>query len=190
MSKTLIEVADAYIGKRETDGPNDGPEIRRWKLEMSRYISECAGIPWCGIFVAAMLMERNHLSRTKLIEALGFDPRVAFLESCDSWLLNSMKAKLLVDAPVPGDLFLVMAPLKRTPSGTIYSNSDALHIGICTSRLEEGNLVQTIEGNTTPGTVEGKRSHNGDGVYRRTRLFQPGRLKFIRLPARLTGLGG
>lgn len=172
-------------------GRNDGPNIRIWKAMLGPGVSGAAGIPWCAVFVAAKLMERNRLNRKQLVAKLGFRPGSTYLESCDSWLAEAalradqISGARLVDAPRAGDLFLLMAHSARTG----YSDRDAIHIGFVASTVTEGR-ISTIEGNTSPGLVEGASSREGQGAYERSRLVQPGRLKFIRLPVELTGIGG
>ena len=188
---TILDVARLHLGPQETLGRNDGLNIRVWKTMLGPGVAGAAGIPWCAVFVAAKLMERNKLSRKQLVAKLGFRPGSTYLESCDSWLAEAgargdqLGGARLVDAPRPGDLFLLMAHSQRTG----YSQRDAIHIGFVASVVTEGRIA-TIEGNTSPGLVEGASSRDGQGAYERSRLVDVGRLKFIRLPVELTGLGG
>ena len=198
--ETVISRASLYLGKQETLGPNDGPNIRRWKAELGPAISAAVAIPWCGIFVFNMLLERNGLDRRHLVAALGFRPGSFYPESCNSWLeetqalaqrgmppapgvpIPALSPVTLVTEPRPCDLFLLAAPV---PGGG-YSRTHVHHVGFVTAPIDSG-AFSTIEGNTVPGTVEGPASREGDGVYRRSRTVEPGKLFFLRLPATLTG---
>lgn len=187
---SILDVARLNLGPQETLGRNDGPNIRMWKAMLGPGVAGAPGIPWCAVFVSAKLMERNKLNRKQLISKLGFRPGSTYLESCDSWLAEASAragapgGAVLVDVPRAGDLFLLMA---HSRAG--YSSKDAIHIGFVASTVTEGR-ISTVEGNTSPGLVEGAASREGQGAYERSRLVEPGRLKFIRLPVELTGICG
>lgn len=201
--ETLVDRARLYLGKQETDGPNDGPNIRIWKGRLGPGVANAPNVLWCSVFVFNMLMERNGLNRKQLVAALGFTPGATYPESCDSFLSQLRAAHVralnlprsneqvrLVSDPMPGDIGFMMA---KNLDGT-YSETDARHVYIVTGK-PVGNVVPTVEGNTVPGTVEGNASRNGDGVYDRWRSIIPKpRNKFYRLPSSLTGhfipLGG
>ena len=78
--------------------------------------------------------------------------------------------------------------MEKRADGT-YSSTKAHHILIATSGLH-GTSYSSVEGNTVPGTEEGRASRNGIGVYRRQRIFAPGRQLIARFPSSITGLGG
>lgn len=206
-AETLIERAVLYLGKQETLGSNDGPNIRRWKSEMGAGVASAGPIPWCGIFVFNMLLERNGIDRRHLVAALGFRPGSFYPESCNSWAdetqalalrgrppasggpIPALAPVVAVDDPRPNDLFLLAVPA----FGGGYLANRFHHVGIITSKIytsvdvEGQTMFSTVEGNTVPGGVEGPASREGDGVYRRTRTVAPGKLLFLRLPAALTG---
>lgn len=204
-AETIIERASLYLGKQETLGSNDGPNIRRWKSEMGPGISAAGPIPWCAIFVFNMLMERNGIDRRHLVAALGFRPGSFYPESCDSWLdetkalaqrgmppvpgqpIPALAPVTVVTDPRPGDLLLLAVPA----FGGGYMVNKVHHIGFCASTVltdpGAGSIINTVEGNTVAGNVEGPVSREGDGVYRRTRSLAPGKLLFLRLPVSLTG---
>jgi len=203
MAETLIERAAIYLGRQEVFGPNDGPNIRRWKQAMGPGLPVSAPLPWRGIFPFNMLLERNKIERRYLVAALGFRPGKFFPESCTSWLeevldlqkrgmppvlgeaIPALAPTILVEDPRPNDIFLLA---KRLPDGT-YSATEMEHMGICTSLWlpTSPRLVGTIEGNTVSGEASDCASREGNGVYRRQRVGASGKLRFIRPPVSLTG---
>lgn len=198
--ETLVARASLYLGKQETFGINDGPNIRRWKAALGPGVASAARIPWCGIFVFNMLLERNGIDRRHLVAALGFRPGHFFPESCDSWVVEIMALAQRGSPPVPGQAIAALAPvvfvtdprpgdlffmMVQESDGT-FSKTDAHHTGICTGFMA-ALIVPTIEGNTVSGSGDGQISREGDGVYRRTRTQSPGKLLFARLPVSLTG---
>lgn len=194
--ETIVDRARLYLGKQETLGPNDGPNIRIWKALLGPGVANAVNVFWCSVFVFGILMERNGLTRKQLIAKLGFRPGQTFPESCDSFLAELRAAHVktlglpktpesirLVSEPRAGDIGFMMA---KKADGT-YSETDARHIFIVTGPAVNG-LVPTIEGNTIPGMIEGNASRNGDGVYERFRSIVPKeRCKFYRIHSSLTG---
>lgn len=194
--ETLVDRARLYLGKQESFGPNDGPNIRVWKGRLGPGVAQAANVFWCSVYIFNMLMERNGLNRKQLIAKLGFRPGMTYPESCDSLLAECVAVQVkglglprsnedirIVSDPKAGDIGFMM---KKLPDGT-YSKTDARHIFIVTGAAS-GGLVPTVEGNTTPGMVEGEASRNGDGVYERFRSIVPkGRCIFVRFPSNLTG---
>lgn len=203
MAETLVDRAVIYLGRQEVYGPNDGPNIRRWKQAMGPGLPIAAPLPWCGIFVFNMMLERNKIERRHLVAALGFRPGSFFPESCTSWhdevvalqhraapfvpgqLVPALAPTVFVDDPRPGDIFLLA---KRLPDGS-YSATEFEHMGICTASWGEAvpRSVRTIEGNTVSGDATDHASREGNGTYRRQRFQEPGKLRFIRPPVSLTG---
>lgn len=197
MAETILQVAAKYVGKQETYGRNDGPNIRAWKALLGPGVSGAKGIPWCAIFLAAVLMLRNNMTRRQLVAKLGFRPGKTFLESCDSWvgeiLAYDENCRLkgrpddcyVVTDPRPGDIGFIM---ERDADGG-YSATKAHHVFIV-SAAPPGYLLETIEGNTVPGGAEGKLSREGDGVYERYRGTEniDERYLFARFSSSLTGL--
>lgn len=197
MNDNIVQVASRYLGKQETFGRNDGPNIRAWKTLLGPGVAGAIGIPWCAIFVAAMLMLRNGLNRRQLVAKLGFRPGGTFLESCDSWVGEiiahdaSCRASgrpddcYIVQVPQPGDIAFLM---ERDARGA-YSKTKAHHVFIVTE-ARPNCALRTIEGNTVPGGAESKLSREGDGVYHRFRGIENigERYIFARFPSSLTGV--
>jgi hypothetical protein len=169
---TIVDFARQFVGKQETEAPNQGPLIRRWRREVLGGGDTGAVIPWCGISAFALYMEFTGLSRPKLIDALGFSRRF-FPESADSWATEGQRAGKITRSPKMGDIFVWM---KRT-SPTSYSTTDGHHVGIHRrdeAVLHAGVQFPTMEGNTTPGVTSGIKSREGDGFYFRSRVWYPG----------------
>lgn len=187
LSIDFASYCERFVGKQETIGRNDGPNIRVWKHLLGPGVEQAKGIPWCAIFVAGNLMLRNGLDRRGLLAALGWPAKQpAYLESCDWWLAAALSGRIpgieLVDEPARNDVCLMLA---RRADGS-YSRTDARHIYICRgSANTHDDTISTIEGNTVPGFVEGTQSREGVGAYARFRSFEPGRQVAFRLPSSL-----
>lgn len=163
-----LDMAAQYLGAQETEGPNNGPVLAAIRDAMLY-----PGAPpcsWCALFVSWVLCRcyapadlSKKAYRGWLRNALGFD-NDWIPESCQAWWEGSMRQRLIMDHPQPGDLFILL-----------NSERHAHHMGIVEHGLPE-NEFQSIEGNTNAGG-----SVNGDGVYRRTRTASE-RTVFVRLP--------
>lgn len=168
-----LDLARQYLGKQETAGPNDGPILRTIRDAMLY-----PGAPpcsWCALFVAWVLARAylpidtpSRLYRHELSALLGF-VRPWYIESTRDWLANASDLGMIVPAPEPGDLFILLD-----------AQGNAHHIGFVVSdgSAQSGDF-RTLEGNTNEGG-----SANGDGVYTRTRKHGPS-VAFVRLPAGL-----
>lgn len=145
--------------------PNNGPVLR----EMRRAL----GLPdvpmsWCGIFAGYIAMKASGLpDKTALRRALGFRSPF-YVDSTQDWLAQAHDARMVVQLPEAGDLFVLLDKACK-----------AHHIGFVASSVGLDGRFRTIEGNTNEGG-----SVNGDGVYWRTRSNGPG-VAFIRLPKEL-----
>lgn len=137
MKELVVPTAEQFVGwVKERTGQNDGP----WVEAIQRTTGNKKGDPWCASFVNFVLT----------IAYRGRNPLPA-TASCDVLLETARNRGALVDAPDPGDLFLVM----RTPT-------DAIHTGIVTAVSPVA--VKTIEGNTNTNG-----SRDGWGVFARER---------------------
>ncbi len=168
-----LDVARRFLGKLETDGPNDGPEIRAMLAEFG--IHKPAS--WCAIDVAHSLCEAYGLQgRAGLRAALGFASPF-YVDSTRDWLAQARRLDMVTDTPRAGDL-AVFLDGKR----------EACHIGFVEAPpriLGAQAVFTTIEGNTSSG--EAGSQTNGDGRYRRARKWEPWRFAFIALPDALRG---
>ena len=171
----VLTTAKKYVGFQETYAPNRGPLVDRWRGMVSPTLAK-QPIPWCGCFVAAMLMETLRLDRYHLTEALGFD-KLWYPESCDSWLQQVEKHGTTTQNPQPGDIFLLMKPLKPG-----YSKSDAIHVGFYVAGdIKPGVGFTTLEGNTNAAG-----SPEGTSVCERRRVWMPGAFVFIHVKEETT----
>lgn len=175
----IIEYGRQFIGLQETTGSNRGPLVDKWKKEVSAPL-ETKPIPWCGVFVFAMILESTGLSRKQIATAMGFDVANWYPESADSWLEQGKKAGRITKTPKRGDVFLLMA---KNLNGE-YSKVDAHHVGLCAEDvgLYEGRAFATLEGNTVPGSGNGHVSREGTSVAARSRVYHQGAFVFISIP--------
>lgn len=175
----VIEYASAFTGKQETEGPNIGPRLTKWKKEVFGPNSSVGAVPWCGIFVFAMLMGYSKKTRKEVITKLGFDPKTFFPESTDSWLAQGKRSARLTTEPKAGDIFLWMVPTSKG-----FSATDAHHVGFVAADFtpKEGQVFTTLEGNTT-AVGSSITSREGDGVYKKTRTYKAGAFLFLSIPA-------
>lgn len=139
-----LRVALAFVGLRETTGPNRSPEIDRW----NRFAGAPLGSSYCAAFVSWCLHEAN-------VKA----PRLK-----TAWAKNFVvkgRSRTATDVaagryqPQPGDII-------------IWTRGTGGHVGFCQSW--SGQSGRTVEANTSPGAGS---QWNGDGVYERSRSLSP-----------------
>jgi hypothetical protein len=117
----------------ETDGHNNGPEIRDWLSDVGIH----APAPWCAAFACAMIREAA--------AALHLPPPIYY--SASALRLLALNESLVTDQPEPGHLI-------------VFDHGGGLgHVGIVTGVTSVGGnvaSVQAIAGNTTlAGSREG-----------------------------------
>lgn len=176
----ILDFARQFVGKQETEGPNRGPLVDKWKAAVNVGL-EKTSVPWCACFGFAMLREFNGLDKKGLQKALGFGVKETwFPESTQSWFNQARDSARLTVSPRRGDIFLL---LKQDAKG-LYLPGQPHHFGfVDVDALPSVHaLFATLEGNTVSGSVGGKASREGDGVYARTRHNTPGAFAFIALP--------
>lgn len=177
----IIDYASAYIGNKETKGSNLGPQLTTWGKAVFGPNYVPAALPWCGIFVFAMLMEFNKMDRKAVTKALGFP--LFYPEGATSWLLTAIASKAVTTTPKRGDVFLWMKP---NPKGG-YQTQGAHHVGFVAQdgfKPTAGKSFRTLEGNTTEvGT--GLASREGTSVAAKSRVWQPGAFTFVSIPKAL-----
>lgn len=178
----IIAYASTYIGKKETKGSNLGPQLTTWGKAVfgPNYFPQ--PLPWCGIFVFAMLMEFNMMTRAEVTKALGFP--LFYPEGATSWLLTAKAAKAVTTTPKLGDIFLWMKP---KANGVGYQESSAHHVGFVAQdgfKLVAGKPFKTLEGNTTEAGT-GLASREGTSVAAKSRVWQPGAFTFVSIPKAL-----
>lgn len=158
--------AASQVGVRET-GRNKGEMVEAYQEQAG--LGKGGGYPWCAAFVYwAYIKAGTPPNRL---------PNFGAAAAVRNWRDWAAKNDRLTDKPQRGDLFY-----------WVGANGQG-HIGFVTEVSILG-FVKTIEGNTNDGG-----SRDGDGVYRRTRLFasirklnQGNRFCFIRMTTLLTGV--
>jgi hypothetical protein len=164
MEPKTVALARKYLGKQELIGPNEGAVISAMKQFLG---VDAKGVSWCAIFVAWILCRAHGLTEKALRVMLGFQSPW-YSESTVDWFAQAKRAGMVVVAPEPGDVFILL-----DKNGTPH------HTGFVTTAPDRLGMFGTIEGNTNDDG-----SNNGDGVYLRTRRAN-GFVRFIRLPHEL-----
>lgn len=149
-AKDVLYCARQWIGYSRWDDPEPGTVFGRWYAELvgDSYFGE-SGVPYCAMFVSYCLNWAG-------IEAAGLPG------SYVPWILsaNSDAGRLVANEDAqPGDLVMF----------DWQGDGVADHIGIVEENHPDEGWMQTIEGNTSPGS--GGSQSNGGGVYRRARNY-------------------
>ena len=149
-AKNVLYCARQWIGYSRWDDPEPGTVFGRWYAELvgDSYFGE-SGIPYCAMFVSYCLNWAG-------IEAAGLPGAYV------PWILsaNSDAGRLVANEDAqPGDLVMF----------DWQGDGVADHIGIVEENHPDEGWMQTIEGNTSPGS--GGSQSNGGGVYRRARNY-------------------
>lgn len=149
-AKNVLYCARQWIGYSRWDDPEPGTVFGRWyaKLVDDSYFGE-SGIPYCAMFVSYCLNWAG-------FEAAGLPGAYV------PWILsaNSDAGRLVANEDAqPGDLVMF----------DWQGDGVADHIGIVEENHPDEGWMQTIEGNTSPGS--GGSQSNGGGVYRRARNY-------------------
>ena len=148
--KNVLYCAQQWIGYSRWDDPEPGTVFGRWYAELvgDSYFGE-SGVPYCAMFVSYCLDWAGS-------EAAGLPG------SYVPWILsaNSDAGRLVANEDAqPGDLVMF----------DWQGDGVADHIGIVEENHADEGWMQTIEGNTSPGS--GGSQSNGGGVYRRARNY-------------------
>ena len=178
----IVDHANQYTGRQETNGSNRGQLVDKWKGVVSKSLADKA-IPWCACFGFAMLVEITGLTKKALATQLGFEADEWYPESTLSWLQQATAAGCITHDPKRGDFFLLLKPDGR--GGFLAGQPHHLGILAQDGCPAVGSSMDTVEGNTVPGHIEGFASREGDGVYARTRTVRRGELVFISIPESL-----
>lgn len=149
-AKNVLYCARQWIGYSRWDDPEPGTVFGRWYAELvgDSYFGT-SGIPYCAMFVSYCLNWAG-------IEAAGLPGAYV------PWILsaNSDAGRLVANEDAqPGDLVMF----------DWQGDGVADHIGIVEENHADEGWMQTIEGNTSPGS--GGSQSNGGGVYRRARNY-------------------
>lgn len=147
---TILDIARLFRFVRELP-TNKGQRVEA----IQKWGGGKVGEAWCAYY-ATMVLDLYYQGKSPIDRTGG----------CDEILKQARARGLIVDHPVPGDLFLRM----KAPD-------DAVHVGFVTSPIAAGKFGR-ISGNTSQDGL----SNNGDGVYERPVPYVPDRYVFIRLP--------
>lgn len=148
--QAVLSLAASEIGYSRWSDPEPGSKYGRWyaKLTGDGYYAT-NGVPYCAMFVSSILTQA---------EASANGIPGAYVP----WILaaNSKAGRLVYNEEAqPGDLVMF----------DWQGDGVADHIGFVEVNHPDEGWMQTIEGNTSPGT-SGSQS-NGGGVYRRARSY-------------------
>lgn len=161
----LAFIAQAEVGTQEATGQG---EMRIRTYQTATWLPPGAW-PWCAAFVAHCL--RQWLQTPANLSAV-VSP--AF-PSANAWRCADAKAYGWETWAQKRGLAIMDEDAKMRPGDIV--TFDFSHIGIVLA--DRGNIIETIEGNTSPGAKGSQR--DGDGVYTRLRARSLVR-KVIRLP--------
>lgn len=139
-----VKYAGRYVSARESRGPNRSDIIDRW----NRSVGVPLGSPYCAAFVSAVLTDVG----------------------CSAIKTRSARARAFI-AERKGIVLDVHAQtIAHVGDIVVFKRNGGGHIAIV--ERVEGNVVFTVEANTSPG--RGGSQWNGDGVWRRKRtLYEP-----------------
>lgn len=149
----LVEVAQSFDGTRET-GPNKGPMIEEFQKAVD---GKAQGEPYCAGFVWYCLKKVNAEFTCGSILYPS--------ESCvQIWNKTPISARL--DKPIVGTI-MIWQFYEYVGNVREWRPKSAGHCGIVTKTFPDKPFVETVEGNTGPGT---RVIREGEGVYIKKRL--------------------
>jgi hypothetical protein len=144
--KRLVEVANSYIGVKETGGDNKGPQVEAFQKALG---GPAVQQSWCTDFV--------HYCAKQVDSEEGGTPYALYPSQLVVEVWNKTDSSLRLSAPEPGCMIL----WEHYKDG---HKTGLGHTGIVTRvGVDE---VDTVEGNTSDGSGINR---NGDGVYSRKR---------------------
>lgn len=157
-----LREAITELGVHERGFNNRGPEVDAYQREGAAYVG-WVGFAWCAAFVY-----RNFKRAGFPVEQI---PNRASVEYARRY---AQLKRWIVTRPLRGDII------------SFHFDGDSWldHTGHVERVLKVGPMLylQTIEGNTSPGT--GGSQSDGGGVYRRRRLVRASKVTFTRIPGR------
>lgn len=147
-AEDVLRTAAGEIGYSRWTDPEPGTKYGRWYADLTKssYFGT-SGVPYCAMFVSWVLARAG-------AKCSGFPTA-----SCPSAVSAATSGGRIIKdkrSAATGDVVIFDWPDVRGPSD---------HVGIV--EINKGHYIQTIEGNTSPGS--GGSQGNGGGVYRRTR---------------------
>lgn len=163
LRQRFIDIAASQIGRKETDGPNVGPDVL--KYQQATWLQP-GGWPWCAAFTAWCLREWLIAPDARRIFNLANDEQV------ERWRCRDARAFGWEDwAKKRGLTTFGESGMCKLGDLVTFDNS---HIGIIAAD-RAGDYIESIDGNT-----DMRGSREGDGVWRRRRHWQRARC-YIRL---------
>jgi len=143
----VIDTAMSEVGEKEIEGPNEGPDIRKYMAA----VNLGDGYPWCAGMVRWAF---DVVNRAR--------PDVRSSAATDYVTGDSVPARKVVR----GTEVVSAGALAIWRRGDTWRG----HIGIVRSWQQQ--CGRTVEGNTSPGKAGPQR--DGDGVWPRQRCIHPG----------------
>lgn len=172
LRQRLVDVAVAELGVKETDGPNDGPEVVKYQL--ATYLAP-GPWPWCAAFVAWCIREWAQAPDVRRALRLSPEspPPAATLEQ---WRFKSPRA---FDFESWGAQHgcRVLGEGELALLGDVIT-FDFSHIGIVRQDEVPGRPILTVEGNTNDagsrdGNAVALKSRTDSLTRRYIRLLEP-----------------
>jgi len=157
-----LREAITELGVHERGFNNRGPEVDAYQREGAAYVG-WVGFAWCAAFVYRNFKHAGYpVEQIPNRASVGYAERYARLKD---WLQKR---------PLRGDIVSYQFDGDTWPD----------HTGHVEKVLSLGPVLylQTIEGNTSPGT--GGSQSDGGGVYRRRRFVRANKVTFTRIPGR------
>ena len=173
LAAETLRVAQEELARRvrETDGPNDSPEIRKYIRNLDPPLD--FPIPWCAAFVQWCSDQASFY--TGHANPLDDVVREAYVDDYYIWaqsVASSVRIRGRHEEAAPGDLALFSF-------GGVRFN----HIGIVEEHDVDEGLVYTIEGNTSHPDALLDEERDGGGLYRKIRRDNRYRFTAIRWAA-------
>jgi hypothetical protein len=153
----IVARAKSQVGRKEVDGPNDGPDVDKyWRNAGGWQLSDAEKVHggyWCAAFTS-WLYNEQHMPYYDRDGDLSTSRIRQWAIDNHAWRSN-LTPKGARYEPKPGDLVLFRGSGATTPT---------THIGIVSSYDAKSKTVHTVEGNA----ARTRGSNNGDGVWEHT----------------------
>lgn len=147
----LLTVARSYLGERETDGPNDSPQIR----EFLKYVGIGKPSAYCAAFASFCIHEASG--------RVPCTPK--FKRSAGALNLKKVNPDLVITAEEALERLREGRPCVF---GFPVGDKGLGHVGIAYGLSDDETRIHTIEGNTGPGPAVAAKDRDGDGVHERS----------------------
>ena len=165
MNKILVDTAKQYLWVRETGVNNIAPEIQ--VMQKATWLKPGAW-PWCSAFVCHVM--KKAIENPEFADYIH--SRYNVVGTLENWRCKDASAfgwinwaKKVQTTAKHKDLILFDE--KYTAKAGDLVIYDFSHIGIVIDQVPNSGIISTIEGNTSPKTIQ--RDGINDGVYEMTR---------------------